>query len=187
MRRSDRILRQVRRALIAAFVLAGCASGLFAALALHALPLIPRDLSLPQAEQLWLLMASAAAAALVLLCAVTYALYLLGNKGLVARLGSALLTSASMVTSTVAILLHFLLTHDLTALAVPMPVVWYSLGMAVLSTVIPSYLLIEALARIGPGPASVATGAGPVITADRTPNRRQLPARRVMVASGLPP
>lgn len=103
--------------------------------------------------------------ALVLLCAVTYALYLLGNKGLVARLGSALLTSASMVTSTLAILLHFLLTHELAALAVPTPVVWYSLGMAVLSTVIPSYLLIEALARIGPGPASVATGAGPVFTA----------------------
>jgi Biotin-lipoyl like len=68
MRSSDGILRQVRRALVAVFLLSGLASVLLVALALHAVPLLGIDLTLPSGRQLWLLAASASAAALVLLC-----------------------------------------------------------------------------------------------------------------------
>jgi hypothetical protein len=68
MRSSDGILRQVRRALVAVFLLSGLASALLVALALHAVPLLGIDLSLPTGRQLWVLAASASAAALVLLC-----------------------------------------------------------------------------------------------------------------------
>src|SRR5215471_15315055 len=67
MRSSDGILRQVRRALVAVFLLSGLAGMLLVALALHAVPLLGLDLAMPSG-QLWLLAASASAAALVLLC-----------------------------------------------------------------------------------------------------------------------
>jgi Biotin-lipoyl like len=68
MRTSDRILRQVRRALTAVFILSGLASLVLAVLALHAIPLLALDFAVPRSEQLWLLAASASTAALVLLC-----------------------------------------------------------------------------------------------------------------------
>jgi hypothetical protein len=68
MRTSDTILRQVRWALIAVFLLSGLASLLLVALALHAIPLLALDLAVPRFDQLWLLAASASAAALALLC-----------------------------------------------------------------------------------------------------------------------
>ena len=44
-------------------------------------------------------------------------------------------------------------------------VLWLSLGIAFVSTVIPSFLVSEAIARIGPTPTSVAGSAGPLMTA----------------------
>jgi hypothetical protein len=68
MRTSDKILRQVRRALLCAFLLAGVVSLLLAALALHAIPLLAADGPLTGAEELWLLFASAGLLCAVLLC-----------------------------------------------------------------------------------------------------------------------
>ena len=58
----------MRRALTAVFILSGLASLVLAVLALHAIPLLALDFAVPRSEQLWLLAASASAAALVLLC-----------------------------------------------------------------------------------------------------------------------
>jgi ATP-binding cassette, subfamily C, bacterial len=68
MRTSDKILRQVGWALAAVFALSGLASLLIVLLALHAVPLLANDFALPRSGQLWLLVASATAAALALLC-----------------------------------------------------------------------------------------------------------------------
>ncbi len=103
-------------------------------------------------------------AALVLACSLAYALYLLLSRSLIGRLGAPLFTTISMVSGTACLIVHFLITNPLSDLAVPMPVVWLSLGMAVIATVIPSFLVNEAIARIGPGPVSVAGGIGPIVT-----------------------
>ena len=68
MRTSDRILRQVGWALAAVFLLSGLASLLIVLLALHAIPLLANHFAVPRSGQLWLLAASAMAAALSLLC-----------------------------------------------------------------------------------------------------------------------
>lgn len=103
-------------------------------------------------------------ASLVIACSITYALYLVLSRSLIERLGSQLFTVVSMISGTCLLMLHFLATHPLSALAVPWPVVWLSLGMAVLATFIPSLMINEAIARIGPGPTSVAGGVGPIFT-----------------------
>src|SRR5262245_56294896 len=68
MRTSDRVLRQVRRALAAVFLLSGLANLLLVLLVLHVIPLLALDPALPRFELLWLLAASASAVALALLC-----------------------------------------------------------------------------------------------------------------------
>ncbi|HEU4381393.1 MAG TPA: biotin/lipoyl-binding protein [Hyphomicrobiaceae bacterium] len=68
MRTSDKILRQVRSALAAVLALSGLASLLIVLLALHAVPLLANDFAVARSGQLWLLMTSAAAATLGLLC-----------------------------------------------------------------------------------------------------------------------
>ena len=101
---------------------------------------------------------------LVLGCALAYSLYLLWSKAKIARMGSGLFTAISMIASLPALIVHFAITNHVTDLAVPMPVVGISLGLALFSTVIPSFLFSEAVARIGPGPASVTGGSGPLFT-----------------------
>ena len=101
---------------------------------------------------------------LVLTSSVTYAIYLLLAKGRIRAMGSQLFTSISMLAGTVGTLGHFLVLHPVSDLIVPMPVVWLCLAMSILATFIPSLLIAEAINRIGPGPASVTTGAGPMFT-----------------------
>jgi drug/metabolite transporter (DMT)-like permease len=101
---------------------------------------------------------------LVLACSLAYALYILWSKARIARMGSGLFTAISMIAATPALIIHFAVTNHPGDLAVPMPVIWSSLGMAIFSTVVPSFLFAEAIARIGPGPASVTGGSGPLFT-----------------------
>jgi drug/metabolite transporter (DMT)-like permease len=103
-------------------------------------------------------------AGLVIACSITYALYMVLARPLIARMGSPLFTVVSMISGTSLLILHFLLSHPLSALAVPMPVVLISHAMAIVATFIPSLMVNEAIARIGPGPTSVVGGVGPIFT-----------------------
>ena len=101
---------------------------------------------------------------LVLASSLVYAVYLLVSRSLIERQGAQLFTSLSMVAGTVGIIAHFLITNRTADLAVPMPAIGYSFGMALVSTVVPSMLISEAIGRIGAGPTSLAGSAGPVFT-----------------------
>lgn len=106
----------------------------------------------------------ASGTAFVLVCSFTYSLYLIWSKLSIDRMGSQLFTCISMMSGTSLILLHFALTHPLSGLLVDGQVLWLSLGIAIIATVVPSFLMAEAIARIGPSMASVAGGSGPVMT-----------------------
>lgn len=102
--------------------------------------------------------------ALVFGSALSYALYLMGNGEVVGRLGSARVTAWA---STVACLLcigQFLLTRPVANLALPWQVYGLSIAMAVFSTVLPVWLVSEAIRRIGAGPVALAGTSGPVVT-----------------------
>jgi drug/metabolite transporter (DMT)-like permease len=102
--------------------------------------------------------------ALVMGCSVAYAFYMAWSKWPIARMGSQLFTSLSMLSATVALVAQFAFRHPFSALSVPGPAMAYAVAMAIGSTVLPSFLVAEAIARMGPGPASVTGGAGPIIT-----------------------
>ena len=101
-------------------------------------------------------------AGLVFAAALSYALYLLLSGELLKRIGSLRLVAYAMCVSTVACLIHFALTHPLSALQQPAPVYWLSLINAVFCTIIPVYLTMFAIARVGAASTAQTAMVGPV-------------------------
>lgn len=101
---------------------------------------------------------------LVFISSFTYAGYLLFSGGLIQRLGSMRFTAYAMLVSTSAVLVQFFLTHSWQAWIQRAPVYGFSLAMALLSTVLPTWLLAEGIRRIGSGRASLLGAVGPVAT-----------------------
>ena len=102
--------------------------------------------------------------ALVFGSAFTYALYLVGAGDVIARMGSMRFIAWAMLASTVFVLTHFALTRDLAQLRVPPAIYALTLAMAVFSTVLPTWLVAEAVRRIGANASSLVGSLGPVFT-----------------------
>lgn len=107
---------------------------------------------------------------LVFLCAVTYAFYLSGTGKMVPLLGAAKFTTYSMLAATIAVLSHFFLREAIGAQpALPVGagsgMLWgYGVALALIATVIPSFMLSAGMKRIGANNAAIVTSVGPVST-----------------------
>ncbi len=97
-------------------------------------------------------------------CAITYALYLVGSGRLIPQVGSAKFNSYAMTFACIGVLIHFYFTTDTNLTQLPSLVYIYSVSMALLSTVIPSYLVAEGIKRIGSDNAAIVGSIGPVST-----------------------
>lgn len=102
-------------------------------------------------------------AALVFLSALLYSFYVIGSGRLTPRLGSIRFTSLAMVSASVVVLLHVLVSGN-TLLGLPWGLYAYGLTLAVFSTVIPGYMVTEGIRRIGAGDAAILGAIGPVAT-----------------------
>lgn len=104
-------------------------------------------------------------AALIFACALVYALYLVGSGRVMQRVGSGRFTSYAMLAAGGATFLSYLLTRDVTALF-KMPAEIYSLSvwLALISTVLPTFLTAEGIRLIGSNNMAIVSSAGPVIT-----------------------
>jgi drug/metabolite transporter (DMT)-like permease len=103
--------------------------------------------------------------ALVFGSAVSYAIYLLRAGPLLARLGSTRVAAWGTVIACVFAVLQFVLLRPVASLAAqPWQVQALSAAMAVFSTVLPVWLLSEAIRQLGAGPAAMIGSLGPVVT-----------------------
>ena len=102
--------------------------------------------------------------ALVFGSAFLYALYLVDAGAVIARLGSLRFIAWAMLVSCVFVLAHFALTRDVALLRVPASIYALSLAMAVFSTVLPTWLIAEAIHRLGASTSSLIGSLGPVFT-----------------------
>jgi drug/metabolite transporter (DMT)-like permease len=104
---------------------------------------------------------------LVFLCAITYAFYLSGTGRVVSNLGAATFTTYSMLAAATAILTHYFIRQAVTGMPL-FPTggsLWlYGFLLALVATVIPSYLLSAGMKRIGANNAAIVTSVGPVST-----------------------
>jgi drug/metabolite transporter (DMT)-like permease len=96
--------------------------------------------------------------------AVTYALYLLASGEMVRRVGALRLVSYAMCVSSAACILQFVLLRPIATLIQPVEVYGLSMFNAVFCTVLPVFMTMIAVARIGAGTASQAGMIGPVST-----------------------
>ena len=100
----------------------------------------------------------------IMTSALCYAIYLVGSGRIIPLVGAARFAALSMLASTGAILLHFVLTQPLRALDQPWQVYALTLGLALFSTVLPVFALSAAIPRIGSGKAALIGTIGPVMT-----------------------
>ena len=101
---------------------------------------------------------------LVFASALTYAIYLIVSGRLVPRVGAARFTSQAMLCASAVVLLQFFVMRPLSALDLPWQVYGLSAAMAILSTVLPTFMLSAAIRRLGSDQASLIGSVGPVAT-----------------------
>lgn len=101
---------------------------------------------------------------LIFLSACSYTAYMLGSGEIVKRLGSIRLTAYASTVACVACIVQFIIMRPWSALELPVEVWHYSFYNAAFSTVLPIFMMMMAIARIGAPLASQAGMVGPVST-----------------------
>ena len=101
---------------------------------------------------------------LVLASSLSFSFYVVGSQKYSGKYGSKFFTCIAMLAATVAIVIHFFLTHNPSDLLQPLPVLLYAAAIAIIATVIPSFLMNAAIEKIGANNASISGSLGPVLT-----------------------
>jgi drug/metabolite transporter (DMT)-like permease len=107
---------------------------------------------------------------MILLCAITFAFYLVGSGKIIPKIGAPQFTSLSMLAASVGIFIHYFVTHKQgIASIVDMPIlysssIWLVIALAIIGTVIPSFLMSGGMKRIGSNDLAIITSIGPVST-----------------------
>jgi drug/metabolite transporter (DMT)-like permease len=101
---------------------------------------------------------------LVFLCAVTYSIYIVGTGRIVQQVPVTIFTSYAMLSATLGILLHFTFRGRFDAFTMG-PFVWiFGSLLAIIATVIPSFLLNTGMKRLGSNNVAIILAIGPVST-----------------------
>ena len=101
---------------------------------------------------------------LIFLSALTYASYLVGSGWLIPKFGVLRFTSLAMIVSTVCVIVHYLIVGRTSIFGYAYQVYLLGFLMAVLSTLIPSFLVSLAIKKIGASNFSIIGSIGPIST-----------------------
>lgn len=101
---------------------------------------------------------------MVFLCAVTYSFYLVGTGKMVNIVGATRYTAYAMFAATAGIFIHFLVTRSVADIQFTSSLVAYSIALAIIATVLPSFLISNGMKKIGSNNVAIITSIGPVST-----------------------
>jgi drug/metabolite transporter (DMT)-like permease len=101
---------------------------------------------------------------MIFLCAITYSFYLVGTGRMVQKVGVTRYTAYAMLAATVGIFLHFLLTKNIAEIPFSPTLIWYTIAIAIIATVLPSFMMSNGMKMIGSNNVSIITSIGPVST-----------------------
>ena len=102
---------------------------------------------------------------LVFLSAFFYAIYLVGSEFYLRQIGTLEFTCYTMIVAFICIAVHYTSTHSIGQLfSLKTEVYMYTFIMAVVSTLIPSFMFSEGIKQIGAPNGSIIGGIGPVST-----------------------
>lgn len=101
----------------------------------------------------------------VFLCALAFALHLLGSQHLIPRMGVMMFSSWAMVFASLGVFAHAFVNSDTVQLfGHPTEVYQLSGLLAVITTILPPYLMSGGIQRLGVGNAAILGSVGPVST-----------------------
>jgi drug/metabolite transporter (DMT)-like permease len=103
-------------------------------------------------------------ASLVLAAALSFALYQLLAQGFIAKLGSMVFTSVAMASAAVACIAHYWIKSGTLAFPVSPMFIGLAATLALVATVLPSFLVNAGLARIGPQATAMISTLSPLMT-----------------------
>ncbi len=102
---------------------------------------------------------------LIFVSAFTYAIYLIGSGRLIPKFGTVRFTSLSMIVACIMVIIHNLVANgQLALLDFPWQIYMFGFMIAIISTVIPSFLISEAIKRIGSSEVAITGNIGPIST-----------------------
>jgi drug/metabolite transporter (DMT)-like permease len=101
---------------------------------------------------------------LIFLCSITYSVYIVGSGRIIPQVGATKFTAYAMMAATAGIFVHFAFARPFSDLQSGATLWWYGIALAVVATVIPSFLLSLALKRIGSNNTAIVSSIGPVST-----------------------
>jgi drug/metabolite transporter (DMT)-like permease len=101
---------------------------------------------------------------LIFLCSITYASYIAGSGYVIPKVGASKFTAYALLTSTAGVLLHYLLQGEYNMLQESKDLWWYGVTLALVATVVPTFMLSFALKKIGANNVAIISSVGPVST-----------------------
>lgn len=101
---------------------------------------------------------------LILLCAITYAIYISGSGRIIPVVGGTRFTAYAMLASTGGVFTHFMLQGSYVELKAGAALWGYGILLAIVATVVPSFMISNGLKRIGSNNVAIISSIGPVST-----------------------
>lgn len=101
---------------------------------------------------------------MIFLCAVTYSIYLVGTGRLVPKVGVTRYTAYAMLAATAGIFIQFLSTRRISDIPFSPSLVGYGTALAIIATVLPSFMMSNGMKKIGSNNVAIITSIGPVST-----------------------
>lgn len=101
---------------------------------------------------------------LIFLCAVTFSIYIAGSGRLIPQTGAARFTSYAMLAATAGIFIHYSLAGGIPVTGFSGIHAGYGVLLAVVATVLPTFMMSNAMNRIGSNNVAIISAIGPVST-----------------------
>jgi drug/metabolite transporter (DMT)-like permease len=101
---------------------------------------------------------------LIFLCSITFSIYIVGSGRMVPAIGATRFTAYAMLASTAGIFSHFALAGDSGLVQQAIDHWWYGILLAVVATVLPSFMISNGMKRIGSNNVAIISAIGPVST-----------------------
>ena len=83
---------------------------------------------------------------------------------MIPKVGVTRYTAYAMLAATIGIFLHFLFTKNIQEIPFTPTLIWYTVALALIATVLPSFLMSNGMKMIGSNNVSIITSIGPVST-----------------------
>ena len=101
---------------------------------------------------------------LIFLCSITFSVYIVGSGRMIPSVGATRFTAWAMIASSLGVFAHFGLQGDMADTSVAVDYWYYGILLAVIATVLPSFLIAQGMKRIGSNNVAIISAIGPVST-----------------------